>query len=91
MGLSIFKDILTQLNLVSKAFQKDQVHYGDARDVLDSVKAGFTTCYLGPQGFVGGDTYGQLAEATPKEKRGSSGTPKPPPLPKEGSRQKVIP
>ena len=34
LALTIFRDILTQLNLVSKAFQKAHVYYNDAREIL---------------------------------------------------------
>ncbi|KAH8054553.1 hypothetical protein JL720_14442 [Aureococcus anophagefferens] len=54
LALTIFRDILTQLNLVSKAFQKAHVYYNDAREILASVKAGLTAQYLTPD-FVGGE------------------------------------
>ena len=62
LALTIFRDILTQLNLVSKAFQKAHVYYNDAREILASVKAGLTAQYLTPD-FVGGEHYSELKEA----------------------------
>ena len=62
LALTIFREILTMLNLVSLYFQKNHVNYGDMRDIPVCVREGFNTCYLGDS-FVGGDCYAELEAA----------------------------
>jgi len=46
LSATIFRDILSRLNIVSKCFQKDHVKYSDVREVIDAAKEGFKTEYL---------------------------------------------
>ena len=59
LALCIFCDILSILNLISKAFQKDHVRYSDLRKNLEDCKVGLQYHYLDTQQGIFHD-YGIL-------------------------------
>ena len=61
--------MLRCLNLVSKCFQRSHVRYSEFREIINSVKVGFTRLYLTPGLFLGGPCYNSLVEEV-----GSAGT-----------------
>ena len=64
LALTIFRGILTTLNLVSKCFQKEHVRYGEMRGAIDAALDGFETCYLHTgDGFAGSPCYRELEAA----------------------------
>ena len=63
LSLCIYTDILTQMNLLSKGFQKEHVHYDDVMGLLGAVRVGLDRCYLDADGFRGGPQYGKLKAA----------------------------